>query len=85
MGNETAAINAYAKSMEVGGEPSKKIAKYRQTAMKFGLARIYAQDLSKLRQDEARGRRVSFVNAAFYCTILGEKDQAFKIFGKSCQ
>ena len=83
LGNETAAIEESSKAMELNGQTPEKINDYRQTAVQYGIKEIYRQELKDLFAKEKRGEKISFVSAAWFHTLLGEKDEAFKYLEKA--
>ena len=83
LGNETAAIEESLKAMELKGQSPEKISAYRQTASRFGLKEIYRKELKEILAKETRGENISFVGAAWFHTLLGQKDEAFKYLEKA--
>ena len=83
LGNESASIEDYSKAMELTGESAEKIAEYRQTTSKYGLKEIWRKDLNDLLAQEKRGKNISFLSIAWFYTLLGQKDEAFKYLEKA--
>jgi len=84
-GDEKAAIEAYAKAMQLNGKNADKIAEFRRIASKNGLKAVWQKDLRELIGKEKRGEKVSYLTAAIYHSLLGHKDEAFAYLEKSYQ
>ncbi len=82
LGNESAAIEDFAKMMELNGQPAEQIVVYRQIASRNGLKEIYRKDLKDLLAREKRGEPISPVQAAWLSTALGQTNEAFKYLEK---
>jgi TolB-like protein/DNA-binding winged helix-turn-helix (wHTH) protein/tetratricopeptide (TPR) repeat protein len=83
MGNEPAAIEQKIRVMELGGQPAEKITAYQRTASKQGLKTIYSAEVKDMLKREKRGEQISFISAAWYYTLLGDKDNAFEYLEKA--
>jgi len=83
LGDETAAIADISKEMESNGQPPEKIAAYRQTASRYGLKKIYQNEVKDMLAKKTRGEDITFVYLAAYCTLLGQKEGAFKYLEKA--
>lgn len=83
LGHESAAIEERSKIMELSGQSSEMIAAYRQTALRYGLKETYRKELKELLAKEARGEHVSFINAAWFYSMLEQQDEAFKYLEKA--
>lgn len=83
MGNETAAVESNLKLMQLDKQSPEKIAAFRETVSKHGLAEFYRKELKDLHAKESRGETVSFVGMALYYTLLKQKDEAFDYLEKA--
>ena len=78
LGNDAASVEMYSRFLELSEKPPAKVAEYRNTASKFGIAETYRRELNEMLSKKGRGERVSSVGIATMYCLLGQKDEAFK-------
>lgn len=77
VGNDAAAIDEKAAIMQSRGESKEKIAQMRSIGNSAGFAGIRKREYSELLSKIKRGDHVSPVAMANYCSLLGNRDEAF--------